>query len=73
MAVIIVSQGPIVRAVGADGGVWTFFSLVCHFTFLSLSLGDGLILTDILSQRAVKPKQPTHQYVWDINGTLIQL
>ena len=52
------------------GDVWTFFSLVCHFTLLSLSLGDGLILTDILSQRAVKPKQPTSQYVWDIKEHL---
>ena len=32
------------------------------FTTVSLSLGDGLIYTEILSQRAVKPKaiiQPT--------------
>ena len=32
---------------------WTFFS---RLSFLSLSLGDGPILTEILSQRAVKPK-----------------
>ena len=37
-------------------------SLGYHFSLLSPSLGGGLILTEILSQRAVKPKttnQPT--------------
>ena len=38
---------------------WSFFSLIYHFS-LSLSLGDGLIWTVILSQWAVKPK-PTNQ------------
>ena len=47
-----VGLGPIVLAVGAG-----HFSLVYLFSFsLSLSLGDGPILTEILSQRAVKPK-----------------
>ena len=31
------SEGPIALAVGADGVVWTFFSLVYHF-FFSFSL-----------------------------------
>ena len=38
------------------GVVCTFFSLVYLFSFVSLSLGDGPIQTEILSQRAVKPK-----------------
>ena len=33
-----------------------YFSLVYLFSFLSPSLGDGPIYTEILSQRAVKPK-----------------
>ena len=33
-----------------------FFSLVYHFSSFSLSLVDGPIQTEILSQRAVKPK-----------------
>ena len=60
---IIVGQGPIALAVGADGGCLDIFTLLCLFSPLfSLSLGDGPIQTEILSQRAVKPKtinQPT--------------
>ena len=58
---IIVGQGPLALAVGADGGCLDIFSLIYHFSF-SLSLGDGPVQTEILSQRAVKPKtnnQPT--------------
>ena len=42
---IIVGQGPIALAAGADGVVWTFvfISLVYLFSFLSPSLGDGPI------------------------------
>ena len=50
---ILVGQGPIALAVGADGGCLDIFSLVCLFSFLSPSLGDGPIWTEILSQRAV--------------------
>ena len=32
---IIVGQGPTALAVGAGGVVWTFFSLVYHFSFLT--------------------------------------
>ena len=39
---IIVGQGPIALAVGADGAVWTFF-LSSIFSLLSLFLGDGPI------------------------------
>ena len=61
---ITVGQGPIVLAVGADGGGLDIFTLIYSFSHFSLSLGDGPILTEILSQRAVKPKttnQPTDQ------------
>ena len=41
------------------------FSLVYRFSSFSLSVGDGPIYTEILSQRAVKPKndQPTNHNV----------
>ena len=38
------------------GFVWTFFSPLSFLSSFSLSLGDGPIWTEILSQRAVKPK-----------------
>ena len=44
------------------GVVWTFFPSSIYSLSFSLSLGDGPIKTEILSQRAVKPKttnQPT--------------
>ena len=43
-------------------GLFGHFSLFYHFSLLSPSPGDGPIWTEILSQRAVKPKttnQPT--------------
>ena len=54
-----VGQGPTVLAGGASGGLFehVFSRLSILFSF-SLSLGDGSIQTEILSQRAVKPKQP---------------
>ena len=60
---ILVGQGPIALAIGAGGGCLDIFALICPFSPLfSLSFGDGPILTEILSQRAVKPKnQPTNQ------------
>ena len=59
---MIVGQGPIALAVGA--GCLDIFTLLYPFSPLSpsLSLGDGRIYTQILSQRAAKPKttnQPT--------------
>ena len=45
-------------AVGAGGGCLDIFSLIFHFSSFSLSLGDDPIQTEILSQRAIKPKQP---------------
>ena len=53
---ITVGQGPIALAVGAGGGCLDIFTLIYHFSSFSLSLGDGSILTEISSQRAVKPK-----------------
>ena len=59
---IIVGQGPTGLAVGAGGFFFGHFFFY-HFSFsFSLSLGDGPIQTEILSQRVVKPKttnQPT--------------
>ena len=54
----IKGDGLIALAVGAGGGgvCLEIFSLVYLFSFLSPSLGDGPILTEVLSQRAVKPK-----------------
>ena len=59
---ITVGQGPTALAVGAGGGCLDIFSLIYPFLPLSPSLGDGPIYTEILSQRAVKPKinQPTN-------------
>ena len=51
-----VGQGPIALAVGAVGGGLEIFTLIFPFFSFSLSLGDGPISTEILSQRAVKPK-----------------
>ena len=53
---ITVGQGPIALAVGAGGGGLDIFTLIYPFSSFSLSLGDGPIQTEILSQRAVKPK-----------------
>ena len=52
---IRVGHGPTVLTVGASGGCLDIFSITYHFSF-SLSLGDGPIQTEILSQRAIKPK-----------------
>ena len=38
---MIVGQGPIALAVGADGGGLDIFTLICPFFSFSLSLGDG--------------------------------
>ena len=52
-----VGQGPTVLAVGAGGGLFGhFFSRLSFLFSFSLSLGDGPIQTEILSQRAFKPK-----------------
>ena len=61
---ITVGQGPTALVVGAGGGCLDIFTLVYPFlSSFSLSLGDSPIWTEILSQRAVKPKttKPTNQ------------
>ena len=46
-----------VGAGGRGGGLFGICSLVYHFFFsISLSLGDGLIQTEKLTQKAVKPQ-----------------
>ena len=60
---LIVGRGPIVLAVGAAGVLFGhFYSPLSFLSSFSLSLGDGPIQTEILSQRAVKPKT-TNQLV----------
>ena len=50
---IRVGQGPIALAVGAGRGLFGhFFSPLSFLYSFSLSLGDGPIQTEILSQRA---------------------
>ena len=49
-----------VLAGGAGGACLDIFSLVYHFSSFSFYLKDDPIQTEILSQRAVKPKQPTN-------------
>ena len=57
---ITVGQGPTALVVGAGGGCLDSFTLIYPFlSSFSLSLGDGPIKAEILSQRAVKPIQPT--------------
>ena len=52
-----VEQGPTALAVGAGLGCLDIFLSRLSFLFsFSLSLGDGPIQTEKLSQRAVKPK-----------------
>ena len=58
---IIVGKRPSVLAVGADGGCLQFFSLLSFLSSFSLSLGDGLILTELSSKRTVKPKSTNQQ------------
>ena len=62
---ITVGQGPIALAVGVGGDGLDIFTLILLF-FFPLSLGDGRIYTEILSQRAVETKttnHPTHPYL----------
>ena len=52
---ITVGQGSTALVVGA--GCLDIFTLIYPFlSCFSLSLGDGLIMTEILSQKVVKPK-----------------
>ena len=66
---ITVGQGPTALAVGAGGGCLDIFTLIYPFlSSFSLSLGDGPIQTEILSQRAVKPKTTNQPTGWLRSG-----
>ena len=59
----IVEQGSVALAVVAGGGFGAFLlSSIFLFSF-SLSLGDGPIQTEILSQRAIKPNTTNNQAI----------
>ena len=61
---MIVGQGPIALAVGAGGGCLEIFTLLCHFSPLSLSLWETTrYRLKYWLQGPLNPKQPT-------NGTL---
>ena len=67
---ITVEQGPIALPLGAGGGGLDIFTLIYPFSSFFPSLGDG---TEILSQRAVKPKttnQPTNRLKYCLKGPL---
>ena len=53
---IIIGQEPFALAVGMGGGLFGHFYPICLFSFLSSSPRDRPISTEILSQRAIKPK-----------------
>ena len=60
---ITVGQGPIALTVGAGGDGLDILTLIYPFSSFSLSLGDGPIQTEILSQRAVKPQTTNQPYL----------
>ena len=60
---ILVGQGPTALTVGAGGGCLDIFTLVYHFSFLSPSLWETARYTEILSQRAVKPKTTNQPFL----------
>ena len=54
---MIIGQGPTALAVGAGGRLFEhFYSPLSFLSSFSLSLGGSPIYTEILFQRAVKPK-----------------
>ena len=59
---IIVGQGPTVLPVDARGGCWIFFLSPIIFVFF-LTLEDDTIWTEILTERAVKPKTTNIQVI----------
>ena len=57
-----VGQGPIALAVGAGGGCLDIFSLIYHFSFLSLSLWEtARYRLKYCLKGPLNPKQPTNQ------------
>ena len=58
---MIVGQGPIALAVGADGGCLDIFSLIYHFIFLSPSLWEtARYRLKYCLKGPLNPKQPTN-------------
>ena len=55
---MIIGQRPIALAVDAGVGCLDIFTLLYPFSSFSLSLGDGPIEIEILSQTVAKPKTP---------------
>ena len=59
----MVELGPAVHAVGAVRGCFFFFFFSSFLSrLLFLFLEDGLVLTEILSEMAVKPNVAAHRY-----------
>ena len=59
---ITVGQGPIVLALGAGGGCLDIFSLIYHFSSLSLSLWEtAQYRLKYCLKGPLSPKQPTNQ------------
>ena len=59
---IIVGQGPIALAVGADGGCLDIVSLIYHFSFLSPSLWKtARYRLKYCLKGPLSPNQPTNQ------------
>ena len=62
---IRVGQGPTALAVGAGGVVWTFFSLVYRFSFLSPSLWETVqYKLKYCLKGPLSPKQTTNQSMY---------
>ena len=58
----IVGQGPIALAVGAGGGIWTFFAVLCPFSPLPPSLWEtALYRLKYCLKGPLNSKQPTNQ------------
>ena len=70
---LTVGQGPIVLSVGAGGGCLDIFSLICHFSFLSLSLWEtARYRLKYCLKGPLSPKQPTNQIFGDFRcGALL--
>ena len=55
---MIVGQGPIALAVGADGGCLDIFTLLYPFSSFFLSLGDARYRLKYCLKGSLNPKQP---------------
>ena len=67
---IIVGQGPIALAIGADGGCLDIFSLIYHFSFLSPSLWEAArYRLKYCLKGPLNAEQPTNQPILYFNDT----